>query len=266
MSTDGDARAGVPVAPHVPVFRGTHGGFSEEHRQAVLDAAALLQVRRSEAAALLARGRLPGGEVVAVGGEAVNRWLAEGVTTWRELLSVRPAATTAQLRASLPANRAVVERGVHMVSLFDHDATEPGARVLLAGEPPGTYLFTVAPVQMKIVDRRFVLLQGPTVDGQGSVMAVETPACLEAAWRYWRAALAAAFPVDRVVRGPIRLTPRQRQVVALLASDLADEAIAASLGVSVRTVRSDIAALLDALGVRSRFAAGLQLRDWTEPD
>jgi DNA-binding CsgD family transcriptional regulator len=153
-----------------------------------------------------------------------------------------------------------------MVSLFDHAATAPDARVLLAGEEAGTYLFTVAPVQMKIVDRRYVLLQGPVVEGAPSVMAVESHGCLEAAWRYWEAALSAAFAVDRVVVGSPALSPRQRQVVALLANDLADEAIAASLGVSVRTVRSDIAALLDALGVRSRFAAGLRLREWSEPD
>ena len=35
------------------------------------------------------------------------------------------------------------------------------------------------------------------------------------------------------------------------------------LEVSVRTVRSDIAAVLDVLGVRSRFAAGVRLRLWS---
>ena len=59
------------------------------------------------------------------------------------------------------------------------------------------------------------------------------------------------------------LTPRQRQVVALMATGTGDEAIAASLGVSVRTVRSDIAALLDVLGVKTRFAAGVRLQLWS---
>jgi DNA-binding NarL/FixJ family response regulator len=60
------------------------------------------------------------------------------------------------------------------------------------------------------------------------------------------------------------LTPRQRQVVALMADGLGDDAIATAIGVSTRTVRSDIAALLDLLGVRTRFAAGVRLRLWPD--
>jgi hypothetical protein len=47
-----------------------------------------------------------------------------------------------------------------MVSLFDHDGCAPEARLLVASEQEGSYLFGVGPVQMKIVDRRYVLLQG----------------------------------------------------------------------------------------------------------
>jgi hypothetical protein len=34
----------------------------------------------------------------------------------------------------------------------------------------------------------------------------------------------------------------------------------------VRTVRADVAALLDVLGVRTRFAAGVRLQLWPEND
>ena len=74
-----------------------------------------------------------------------------------------------------------------------------------------------------------------------------------------------SHPASRSTPEPARtptLTSRQQQVVALLLSDLADEAVAASLGVSVRTVRSDVAAILAALGVKSRFAAGARLQLW----
>ena len=40
--------------------------------------------------------------------------------------------------------------------------------------------------------------------------------------------------------------------------------IAAALDVSVRTVRSDVAAILDALNVRTRFAAGMRLQLWSD--
>jgi DNA-binding NarL/FixJ family response regulator len=70
--------------------------------------------------------------------------------------------------------------------------------------------------------------------------------------------------VGETVDPPGDLTPRQGQVVALMASGANDDAIAAALGVSVRTVRSDVAGILDALGVQSRFAAGVRLQFWSE--
>ena len=73
---------------------GGHGprhGIPEADRQAVLDAAAVLQVRRSETAALVARRELPDVEIVERGYDRINPWILEATTGWRELLSVRPA-------------------------------------------------------------------------------------------------------------------------------------------------------------------------------
>jgi DNA-binding CsgD family transcriptional regulator len=223
----------------------------------------MLQVRRSEAAALAASGTLDDGEVVAVGLEAAQQWLHSGGSSWSENLSVRPTATAAQLRASLPANRAFVSAGVRMVSVFDYHGLDIDARLLLANEPIGDYLFGKAPVQMKIIDRSFVILEGPSIDGAMSLMTLHSGPCLEAAWRYWDAVVASAVPVeDAGISDLGLLSKRQRQVVALMASDLGDDAIAASLGVSVRTVRSEVAAVLTALGVKSRFAAGVRIQMW----
>jgi DNA-binding CsgD family transcriptional regulator len=238
--------------------------ISPEVAQAVLDAAAMLQVRRSEAAALAASGMLSDGEVVAVGLEDAQQWLHSGGRSWSENLSVRPTSTAAQLRASLPANRAFVASGVRMVSVFDYYGLDTDARLLLANEPIGDYLFGKAPVQMKLIDRSFVILEGPVVDGAMSLMTIHSGACLEAAWRYWDAVVASAIPVeDAGISDLGLLTARQRQVVALMTSDLGDDAIAASLGVSVRTVRSEVAAILAALGVKSRFAAGVRVQMWS---
>ena len=228
--------------------------------QAVLDAAAALQVRRSEAAAQAARGELTGGEVVAVGIGAIQDWILSELSTCRENLSVRPTGSVAQLRASLPHNRAYVESGARMVSVFDYFGLETDARLLLANEPVGDYLFGRAPIQMKIFDRRQVLLDGPTIDGSTSLMVIHSSACMDAAWRYWDAIVESAIPVEDAGISDLGVfTKRQRQVIVLLASDLGDEAIAASLGVSVRTVRAEVAAILAALGVKSRFAAATRL-------
>ncbi|HEU4811176.1 MAG TPA: helix-turn-helix transcriptional regulator [Nocardioides sp.] len=254
------------MTANVGVGLGPRNRIAEDTRQAVLDAAALLQLRRRDAAAMLSRGEDPGGEIVARGYEGTNRWMFEAAQGWRELLSVRPAATVAQLRVSLPNNRLMLDRGLKMVSVFDYDRLDHEARLLLTGEDDERYLFGFATVQMKIVDRSQVLLQGPFEDDEPTIMALRGSACLEAAWRYWHAVAASSFPAVSEARELEALTPRQRQIVAMLATDARDEVIAATLGVSVRTVRSDIAALMSSLGVRSRFSAGLRLRLSSGPD
>jgi DNA-binding CsgD family transcriptional regulator len=246
----------------VGIGLGPRSRIPEVRRQEVLDAAAALQVRRSEIAAMLARGEPCGAEVVARTLVGINEWMHEDILGWRDLLSVRPAGTVPQQRVSLPYNRLLVKNGLRMVSLFDHDGCAPEARLLVASEQEGSYLFGVGPVQMKIVDRRYVLLQGPFVDGEPTVMAVTVPDCLAAAWAYWHAAVASSFPAEEEAVGGLRvLTVRQRQVVALLADDTRDDAIAEALGVSVRTVRSDVADVMETLGVRSRFAAGARVKE-----
>jgi DNA-binding NarL/FixJ family response regulator len=91
-------------------------------------------------------------------------------------------------------------------------------------------------------------------------MALSSAHCLSVARAYWEAVLASSFPAVEAGQGLDHLSGRQRQILALLATDAKDESIAASLGVSVRTVRADIAEVMRLLGVRSRFAAGLRVR------
>jgi DNA-binding CsgD family transcriptional regulator len=236
----------------------------ERVRQPVLDAAAVFLVRCRELTARVAAGESSDAEVVAVGHAAINQWLVDHGSRWRELLSTRPSGTTAWLRVSVPNNRWFVEHGTEMVSIFDYDGLDQGGRFLLAGETVGDYRFGVCPIQLKIMDREFALLQGPDVDGVSSVMKVTSGPCLEAAWSYWEAALAASVPASGAGRLGT-LTPRQRRVMELLAAESGDDqAIADALGVSVRTVRSDVAAAMEKLGVRSRFAAGDRFRIWAE--
>ncbi|GAB3765760.1 hypothetical protein GCM10027600_14780 [Nocardioides ginsengisegetis] len=260
MRPEDSGNVGEAMTSDVGEGLGPRNRIDEAARQAVLDAAALLQVRRSQVAAALSRGEDVEAQVMARGIDGTNDWMMRAAYDWRELCSVRPAATVAQLRVSLPNNRALLERGLRMVSLFDYDRLDRGARLLLAGEGSECYRFAFATVQMKIVDRRTVLLQGPFVDGEPTVMAVQSPACLAAARGYWEAVVASSFSTSEEPGQVDGLTPRQQQIVAMLATDARDEVVAATLGVSVRTVRSDIAALMEALGVRSRFSAGLRLQ------
>jgi DNA-binding CsgD family transcriptional regulator len=251
-----DLGVGIPV-----------GLFREPVRQDVLETASVLQLQRGEVAHGLtdrdARGgpALDGAEVMARGNEQINVWMMRAAHEWRELLSVRPTASAAQLRMSMPNNDELLRGGIRMVSVFDHYGLErEGRAVLAAAGAPDVYRVGLAPVQMKIVDRGTVLLQGPFLGRQPSVMAVRRRGVVAAAWRYWHAVLASCDDVGPVEPAVV-LTARQRRIMALLATDLGDEAIAAALGVSVRTVRADIAEVQRALGVRSRFAAGARLQE-----
>jgi DNA-binding CsgD family transcriptional regulator len=231
-----------------------------ERREAALDAAAALQLRRRELAQMLTHGETSGARVVARTMPDAQRWIHDEIRGWHDLRTVRPAGTVPYLRSTLPYTRELVGNGLQMISLWDWEGLKPDARRLLAGERLGRYLLGTGPVQMNIVDRRFVILRGPFLDGEPTLMAVTAPECLAAAWRYWHAAVASSYPADEDEAGELEiLTPRQRQIAVLLAVDTRDESIAETLGVSVRTVRADVAQLMEALGVRSRFAAGARI-------
>jgi DNA-binding NarL/FixJ family response regulator len=56
-------------------------------------------------------------------------------------------------------------------------------------------------------------------------------------------------------RRPIRLSPRQADVLVLLAQGLTDKEIAARLDLSIRTVRAHVHAAMSRLDARTRPAA-----------
>ncbi|WP_308378343.1 helix-turn-helix transcriptional regulator [Streptomyces sp. ISL-87] len=54
------------------------------------------------------------------------------------------------------------------------------------------------------------------------------------------------------------LSPAERELLRLLGSGLTDEAASNRLGVAVRTVRRQMASVMERLGAASRFEAGLK--------
>jgi len=69
-------------------------------------------------------------------------------------------------------------------------------------------------------------------------------------------ARAQPLPADGVMVTAAALPPRAAQVLRLLAEGLTDEAVARRLGVSVRTVRNDVAATMGRVDTTSRFQMG----------
>jgi DNA-binding CsgD family transcriptional regulator len=242
-----------PLAPSSAV--------SYEQREEILDLSAAVQLRRREVADRLAAGRPVDAEVWGRGMADINARLLEGARTWREFRSLRPRITPAELRYTIPHSKQAVLAGQHMVSIFDRNGLQPAGVALLAAEDPAVFRLSVVPIQLKLVERDAVLLQGPFLGDDFTVMLVHDRICLAAAWRYWNAVEAASYDPRRDLQGLEGLTDRQCAIVGHLGDGATDEAIAAALGVSVRTVRYDVARILEALGVRSRFAAGHRIRE-----
>lgn len=64
----------------------------------------------------------------------------------------------------------------------------------------------------------------------------------------------------------VRLTPREKQIVALIDRGLTNKEIAARLVVEVSTVKNHVHNLLDKLGVRTRGEAAARVRSWRARD
>jgi two-component system, NarL family, response regulator DevR len=58
------------------------------------------------------------------------------------------------------------------------------------------------------------------------------------------------------------LTPRERQILDMMASGMDNREIAVRLGISYTTVRSHVRSLLDKLGARSKLEAVARASDW----
>lgn len=202
-----------------------------------------------------------------IGVEAVRTRLAELVEHVRdELSALSPggAQTEGNLEAAKPLDERLLERGVRLRTLYvdsvrSHPPSVEYARWLNAR---GGQTRTVAalPLRMIITDRTSALLPAnPERSEEGAVL-LRGPGTV--------AALCALFDHLWVTGTPLMesvpvdgedLGRQEREVLKLLAQGLTDEAVALRLGVSLRTTRRITAKLMERLGAKSRFQAGLRV-------
>jgi DNA-binding CsgD family transcriptional regulator len=78
---------------------------------------------------------------------------------------------------------------------------------------------------------------------------------------WWVTATPLEDLVHRMQEGP---TPQERAILQLMAAGVPDQAIAREIGVSIRTFRRTLAALMHKLGAENRFQAGIKAtaRGW----
>ncbi|WP_245374895.1 helix-turn-helix transcriptional regulator [Crossiella equi] len=170
----------------------------------------------------------------------------------REVLLACRAATA--LPGTPAVHRNTLRRGVRYRVLAP--AAAPGlAGLACAGAEVRT---AVVPLDALVVDGALAVL--PTGEWPHQVAVFGQPGVVRPTTELFERVFAAAAPLlPSEDRG--ELTRRERQLLGLLVHGHTDEAAAARLRVSVRTVRRDVADLMDRLGARSRFQAGARAAD-----
>lgn len=152
--------------------------------------------------------------------------------------------------------RGVIRKNLYHERRRDHAATRNSvARLTPAGVEFRT--LPVVPWRVFIFDRRAAILaRGRSADDAAAIVIRDEDlarllgSLFDAVWEF-----ADPFTVEDA-DGDQELTATQRTILRGLASGLTDEALAARLGMSVRTCRRHIAQIFELLGADSRFQAG----------
>lgn len=183
-----------------------------------------------------------------------------------------PGAPLAMPRSVDFAN---LRRGVRYRVLYpDRVRTTPTlarhlGRLALAGAEVRT--MPSVPIDALVVDATLVVLpREARVEGPCALACFQLPSVvattLELFERVWSAAVPLTSPNLPELARDCDLTDRERQLLALLSAGCTDLTVAARLGVSVRTVRRMMSEMMNRLGARSRFQAGVKAagRGWLE--
>lgn len=231
-------------------------------KELITDAALELQLIRARQVAAWREGR-SGSEQpceVAVGdSEQIMATLRNWVADTRLIVSVHDDPGPLQgWFDSLPGEANMIRHGYRMGSLVEARTVEKPLRGFLADQDDRDYRLGFVPLRIKLLDRVGVVMEGPVVDGERTAMLMRDRAALAAAARYVHAVRASAWRVREAGDDLVALSARQRTVANMLSGGLRDEEIADRLGVSLRTIRAEVAAVLELLGAATRFEAGFR--------
>ncbi|HET6740522.1 MAG TPA: helix-turn-helix transcriptional regulator [Kribbella sp.] len=157
-----------------------------------------------------------------------------------------------------------VKHGVRYRAIFpDHARTTPTVgRHLGALSLAGVAVRTIPQVPMNaiVIDGSVAVLPADTANGSVAVLRLTSvvATALELFERIWPDAVPLA---DRDLPDEADLSLREQEMLRLLALGATDEVAAAHLDISVRTVRRMVAQIMNRLGARSRFQAGVKAAD-----
>ncbi|WP_049797290.1 helix-turn-helix transcriptional regulator [Kribbella flavida] len=231
-------------------------------RQQVWDASLRLQVVRARCCDEWAAGHPVDAEVEVFGSDhlGMRHWLHDLCWNAGELVTVTSTQcqTVEGFAPSHKLNQVLVERGTRMTSFFDTDAGSDTMTDFLIAAEDLPYYLACGPIQLKLLDGERVVVEGPVVEGRRSLMLMSGREAVNAAGQYLRAVRETAVRASELREADADLTSRQQVIAELLGEGCTDDQIAERIGLSVRSVRYEVARLLDALNVRTRFAAGVR--------
>ncbi|MGW6534353.1 LuxR C-terminal-related transcriptional regulator [Streptomyces sp. NPDC055051] len=188
-----------------------------------------------------------------------------------EIIGVQPGIQNADdLSAGREHDLAALDRGVSMRSLFQeparrHSHVAAYAQALLShgGE---VRTAPTTPQRMVIVDRAHALVPIDPADNRKGALHVTEPGIVTALLELFEQAWSTAVPLGSTRPDDPRdgLTDHERELLRLLGTGLTDEATGQRLGLTDRTIRRQVASIMERLGASSRFEAGIKAaqRGW----
>ncbi|MFB6522721.1 LuxR C-terminal-related transcriptional regulator [Streptomyces sp. NPDC056401] len=190
----------------------------------------------------------------------------------RECLAIAPGG--AQSQASLDASRALdekaLERGIDMRIVYQDSARNDLATLAYAqwttehgGEVRTSPLL---PPRLLVFDRTTAVVPIDPANSRLGALCTTAPGIVASLVTLFEQTWDTAVPLGAARERPTEdgITQRERELLKLLAAGLTDEAAGKRLGVSLRTVRRQMSALMERLEAASRFEAGLKAsqRGW----
>jgi DNA-binding CsgD family transcriptional regulator/sugar-specific transcriptional regulator TrmB len=189
-----------------------------------------------------------------------------------ELLSVMPggAQSQASIDHARPIDEAALARGVSMLNLCQdsarHDAATYGYARWLTEHGGQVRTAPVLPPRMLIFDRQVAIIPIDPARTRLGAICTSEPAIVASMIAVFDQAWNTAVPLGTIAAADADtgLSRLDQELLKLLAAGMTDEAAGSRLGISARTVRRQMAALMERLNATSRFEAGLKAaqRGW----
>ncbi|MFD2414714.1 BTAD domain-containing putative transcriptional regulator [Amycolatopsis pigmentata] len=182
------------------------------------------------------------------------------VSAAREVLVMSAGANSWPLEAIRRIGRGNLRHGVRYRVLCPDAVRLSGALNSLSLAGADVRTDAEVPMEALVIDGTAVVLPA---DGSTGATIFRSPGVVTATAGLFERVWQAAVPLIPAELPPAEevLTHRERDLLALLCSGSTDESAAAKLGISVRTVRRMVADIMNRLGARSRFQAGVKAVD-----